>query len=199
MKLTDRPPERPLVHLAVRRVPARALEPPYDDEIDGVVPSSEATDGTLALAFPLPSGVPAMPEPPPALRVRPVPDDGAGGVPALRTSSNGLAPPRPWAGRLVQAVVEVLAGDRPAAQLVRWTAAGVYYDLQRMATRAARERAVFADRPAVDVVRSVHVSEPAEGVAEVCALVWRGRRAHALALRMEGRDGRWQCTALRIV
>lgn len=46
------------------------------------------------------------------------------------------------------------------------------------------------------VVRSVHVSEPADGVAEVCATVQRGLRATTMALRIEGVDGRWQCTAL---
>lgn len=193
MTVPDRP-DRPLARLVVRRIPARPLEPPYDDELD-VAPTMEATEGALALAFPLPSGVPPVPEAPAPLRLVPP----VGGSELHRTGQGCLTAPRPWAGRLVQAVVEVLAGDRPAAQLARWTAAGVYYDLQRMATRAARERAVFAQRPAVDTVRSLHVSEPADGVAEVCALVERDRRARVLALRIEGRDGRWQCTALRLV
>lgn len=184
-------PDRELVRLSVRRVPARPLEPPYDDELDPDSPP--VTEGALALAFPLPSGVPAVPEVPARLRLVP-PADGDGGGAA----EHGPAASRSWAGRLVQAVVEVLAGDRPVAQLARWTAAGVYFDLQRMATRAARERAVAPVRPAAEVVRSLHVSEPADGVAEVCALVERGRRARALALRLEQVDGRWQCTALQL-
>jgi hypothetical protein len=32
----------------------------------------------------------------------------------------------------------------------------------------------------------------------VCALVRRGARSTAVALRLEGRDGRWQCTALEL-
>ena len=48
------------------------------------------------------------------------------------------------------------------------------------------------------VVRSVHVSLPADGVAEVAALVRRGARSTAVALRLEGLDGRWQCTALEL-
>lgn len=184
-------PDRELVHLSVRRVPARPLEPPYDDELDPHSPP--VTEGTLALAFPLPSGVLAVPEAPARLRLLPPTQEAEGGADRRTPSA-----PRPWAGRLVQAVVEVLAGDRPVAQLARWTAAGVYFDLQRLATRAARERAVAAGRPAADAVRSLHVSEPADGIAEVCALVDRGRRAHALALRMEEVDGRWQCTALQL-
>lgn len=183
-------PTRPLVHLSVRRVPARALEPPYDDELDGVS-SPPSTDGTLALAFPLPSGVPAVPDPPARLRLVPPTEEDA------ERRGTAMPPPRPWAGRLVQAVVEVLAGDRPLAQLARWTVAGVYFDLQRMAIRASRERAAAVPRrPTADVVRSLHVSEPVAGVAEVCALIERGARVRALALRMEDLDGRWQCTAL---
>ena len=49
-----------------------------------------------------------------------------------------------------------------------------------------------------EVVRSVHVSEPVDGVAEVCAIVQQGPRCRAIALRLEGIDGRWQCTALHI-
>ncbi|MGI8699254.1 MAG: Rv3235 family protein [Mycobacteriales bacterium] len=190
-------PDRPLVRLAVRRVPARALEPPYDDEAAPALPT-QLTEGSLALAFPLPSGVPAVPEAPTLLRLVP-PGPGDPGPPTEHPVAHPLAAPRPWAGRLVQAVVEVLSGDRPATQLARWTTAGVYYDLQRAATRAARERAVFASRPRTDVVRSLHVSEPADGVAEVCALIERDRRVRALALRIEGLDGRWQCTSLRMV
>jgi len=48
------------------------------------------------------------------------------------------------------------------------------------------------------VVRSLHVSAPADGVAEVAALVRRDARSTALALRLEGLDGRWQCTALEL-
>lgn len=185
-------PTRSLVHLSVRRVPARPLEPPYDDELDGV-PSPPSTDGTLALAFPLPSGVPAMPEPPARLRLVPRTEEHA------ERLGTATPTPRPWAGRLVQAVVEVLAGDRPSAQLARWTVAGVYFDLQRMAIRAGRERAAaLPRRPPADVVRSLHVSEPVAGVVEVCAVIERGPRVRALALRMEDLDGRWQCTALQL-
>jgi hypothetical protein len=47
-------------------------------------------------------------------------------------------------------------------------------------------------------VSSVRLTEPADGVAEVAATVRRGRRTTAVALRLEGLDGRWQCTALEV-
>jgi hypothetical protein len=150
--------------------------------------------GTLALSFTLPSGLDAVPRSPTGLRlVRQSPgtladEDGFG--PQL-TARADLPEPRQWAGRFVQAVVEVLAGDRPTTQLVRWTTKEVY-DVMSGQVRSTGTRSSRA------VVRSVHISEPADGVAEVAALVRRGPRCSAVALRLEGLDGRWQCTALEV-
>jgi hypothetical protein len=98
----------------------------------------------------------------------------------------------------VQAIVEVTSGVRPVAQLVRWTTTDVYATIQRriahteLAQRGANGRRVGA------IVRSIHIDEPADGVAEVCAVVQHGARCRAVALRLEGFDGRWQCTALQV-
>jgi len=119
-----------------------------------------------------------------------------------KTASTMLPAPTPWAGRLVQAVIEVVSGVRPASQLVRWTTAPVY---EALCGRVARPLSYpgTSSRNAVntrlaEVVRSVRVSEPRDGVAEVCAIVQQGLRCRAIALRLEGIDGRWQCTALQI-
>jgi Family of unknown function (DUF6459) len=186
----------------LRRLPLPCCEPPFDDELGrapaGWRPAPTRTtagvQGTLALAFVLPSGIPAMPEPPPALRLVALDTialDEFGPRPTRRAA---LPAPRTWAGRVVQAIVEVLAGVRPATQLVRWTTAEVYEEI------SARVLAQGGDPagPPRGVVRSLHVSEPADGVAEVCALVRRGARSTAVALRLEGMDGRWQCTALEL-
>lgn len=184
--------------LGPRRIPVPDGEPPYDDEF-GVArlgsPTEQPVDGTLALAFDLPSGVPAIPDAPaiPA-RLRLV-----GGWDAAQDSHFAPQPtpradlpdPRAWTPRLVQALVEVLGGLRPASQLVRWTSGEVYTAVTAQAAHAGKA----APRGRV---RSVHVSEPADGVAEVCALVQRGPRAHAVALRLEGIDGRWQCTVFEL-
>lgn len=107
--------------------------------------------------------------------------------------------PTPWAGRLVQGLLEVLSGVRPASQFVRWTTTEVYDSVQRRVTQASAEaRAGGRARRLAEVVRSVHVSEPADGVAEICAIVAQGPRCRAVAMRLEGVDGRWQCTALQI-
>jgi hypothetical protein len=150
--------------------------------------------GTLALSFVLPSGLEAVPTVPLGLRLLPrhpsdLVDDGEFGPQPTRRAD--LPEPARWAGRFVQAIVEVLAGDRPPTQLVRWTTKDVYDDM----VNRIRRTAALSARP---LVRSVHVSEPADGVAEVAALVRRGARCSAVAFRLEGLDGRWQCTALEL-
>jgi hypothetical protein len=94
----------------------------------------------------------------------------------------------------VQAVVEVIGGDRPLGQLVRWTDEHVYSQLRTLVTA---RRSGTTPRPRASV-RSVHVTEPLDGIVEVCAVVHDGARAHAYALRLEGADGRWCCTHLML-
>ncbi len=106
---------------------------------------------------------------------------------------------RAWAARFAQATVEVLGGDRPVSQLLRWTTKRVYYDLDRRVrilsrTGAAPQRA----RTVRPQVRSVHVFQPAPDTAEVSVHVRHGHRSRALAARLEHHDGRWRCAALEL-
>jgi hypothetical protein len=48
------------------------------------------------------------------------------------------------------------------------------------------------------MVVSVRVCELGPAVAEACAVVATGARSRAVAVRLEGIDGRWRCTALEI-
>jgi hypothetical protein len=193
----------PAIHLApasvaanpLRLVRAPVADPPYDDELP---PGAAMVDGTLALAFP-PTGEPV------SLRLVPPAsvDDDFGPQPTARAD---LPDPRPWTRRLTQAVAEVLAGARPAGQLARYATLDVLEHLERstgrlaqVSNRAAGPAAQAVARGAVmrPIVASVHVSEPADGVAEVCAVLDTGPRRRALALRLEGLDGRWRCTGLQ--
>jgi hypothetical protein len=190
----------------VRVLPAPRHTPPYDDELDRTDregPQRRLTvlpgQGELPLEWMLRGGLPARPRVPLVL-VRGDPDassdegeepDDFGPVPTPRAK---LPAPGPWAGRLVQAVVEVIGGDRPLGQLVRWTDEHVYSELRTLVT-ARREGAMTRARASV---RSVHVAEPSDGIVEVCAVIHDGARAHAYALRLEGADGRWCCTHLML-
>lgn len=114
-----------------------------------------------------------------------------------RTSGHVLPEPRAWARQFIQAAVEVTTGLRPASQLRRWTSD----EVQSMLTRRAnltRRVAQQERRPRRSVVRSTHLCILRDGVAEVSAVVDDGHRVRAVALRLEGLDGRWRVTALQI-
>ena len=111
------------------------------------------------------------------------------------TARSGLPDPTHWAGHLAQAVVEVMSGLRQPPQIVRWTTPEVYEVLARRGAVSARRGRPAARRA---VVRSVRVCEPADGVAEACAVVLDGPRVRALAMRLVGVDGRWRIEALQV-
>jgi hypothetical protein len=104
-----------------------------------------------------------------------------------------------WAARFAQAVVEVLGGDRPLPQLVRWTSARVYLEIDRRLSILTRTsdtgRRMRTIRPQV---RSVHVCRPTPHSAEVSVHVRHGQRSRAIAARLEHSGDRWQCTALQL-
>jgi uncharacterized protein DUF6459 len=142
-----------------------------------------SVQGTLALDLDQLPREPATPE----LRV--VPGDGSLEHRELQV----------WAARFAQATVEVLGGDRPLTQLVRWTSAPVYADLDRRVRILGRSAPAPQRRRSVrPQVRSVHVCRPAPTAAEVSVHVRHGHRSRALAARLERRDGRWLCVALQL-
>lgn len=159
--------------VSVRLRPARPWEPPYDDE-----PAPQlrlvAGHGEDRLPFEVPAPAPL--------------DDRFDRRPTPRAE---LPDPRTWAVRLVVATMEALSGRRPVQQLMPWTDDAVYAQL----SRRVRSRRT-AGGPGV--LRSLRISEPADGVVEVCAVVDGAERSRAVAARMEGTDGRWRCTALQL-
>lgn len=109
-----------------------------------------------------------------------------------------------WTATFVQACVEVIAGERPVAQLLRWTTPTVYDELAHRAEVVARagghlpghgpgQRPVL--RPRVQNTRACFITRDS---VEICARVRAGRRSRVLAGRVDRLDGRWQCTALAV-
>ena len=168
--------------------PAPAVDPPYDDELAGPDGAARSLWLVPGPAEQLPFDEPPAPEPEP-------PDFAPRSTPRAE-----LPCPRRMAAGLVQAVMEVIAGRRPLQQLMQYTTEEVYGELQCRvgAVRALRIRRGGGQYGPARL-RSVHVDEPADGVAEVTAVVRRGERHRAVALRLEGIDGRWRCTALHVV
>lgn len=177
---------------ALRLLPAPPSEPPYDDEI-AVRPALRLV-GAPFTARPTPAAPPppAVCPVPPALRLVPGRADDDDPGPA-RTPLAELPSPRPFAHALVQRLLEVLAGLRPVGQLQPDTSAELFEQLEQ---QVQAHRRPFGPRPTRRDVHSVHVQEHADGVAEICATVRRGNRTGALALRLEGVNGGWRCTAL---
>jgi hypothetical protein len=163
------PTARPVV---IRPAPRR--EPPFDDELpDGPRPG------------PYDRRLPFEPAPvrPRVWRARP-------------PRPSGLPDPASWGRRLLVGLIETAAGRRPLHQL-----AGLLSPSVSRGIGADFERAAQAGTPHWlhrATVRSLRVSEPAIGVAELCATLETGRRVRALALRLERHHGRWCCTRLQL-
>jgi len=112
------------------------------------------------------------------------------------TRSSDLPEPEPFVAKIAQAIIEVISGQRPATQLIRHTSPTAYSVLARRALVSSRRLGKGPRRAAV--VRRVRVCEPADGVVEACAVVVSQGRVRALALRLEGLDGRWLVTQIAI-
>jgi len=171
----------------LRLLPAPSSTPPYDDELPAA---------PVLRLVPSPASPAARPAPRPRLAL--VPDAPLALDPLLdprpgRTPSTQLPAPRAFAQALLQRAIEVRAGLRPVSQLQRDTTPELYADLE---TRLSAMPRTTGPRPTRGDVRSLHVQQRPDGVAEVCATVRRGSRMRALALRLEGQRGRWVCTEL---
>ena len=178
MTATVAPEPRTQIRLVVVRTP----QPPLEDDRE-----------PLRLVLP---GV-AVPRPPhrPGPRPRTARDrlrEEAEFGPSWSSRAD-LPDPRQTGQRLVTLTLEALAGRRPLGQLQPLMSAGVFAALS-----GGRRPRWCAEGTAPLVVSRVHVCEPVDGVAEISAVARRAGRAHAVAARLEGLDGRWRCTALQI-
>ena len=152
------------------------------------------TEPALPLEWALPSGLPAVP--PPVRHLRLVP--GSQAQVAQSPDAPRLPSPAPWVARLAPAILEVVAGERPAAQLTRWVSGEIRETLARRGAAALRHPAGKGRPPQCRRVRSVRITEPAPGVIEASAVVLGGVRARAVALRLEVVRERWLVTALEL-
>jgi len=95
------------------------------------------------------------------------------------------------------AVVEVLAGRRPVAQLARWLQPAVYERVRMRAELTVRVLGpATAARPPVVRRARTYALEP-HGL-EASVVVDDGTRVRAVALRLEPRRGGWKTTALEV-
>lgn len=113
------------------------------------------------------------------------------------TPSHELPDPAALVTTVAATTLEVLTGCRPVSQLLRWTTPEVHAALSARAGTAARRRRPGTTVQRTSVVR-VSTCSPRDGVVEAAAVVTVGTRVRAMALRLEGWDGRWRVTVLEL-
>jgi hypothetical protein len=92
--------------------------------------------------------------------------------------------------------MEVAMGLRPPGQLIRWTTPQIHEALARrgaLVTRAVRRSGGPLLKPKV---RALLVCTPAPRICEVSAVIADPEKVRAVAMRMEGYQGRWRVTVL---
>ncbi|GAA1816962.1 hypothetical protein HC028_10645 [Planosporangium flavigriseum] len=198
-------PTRPLVR--IRRAPA--LDPPSDD--DRRADDHPVCPGQLALftsvhGAQVGSGhaVRTRQRRGEARRVALATDDPTPprAIPAGTSSSAATPPIQVAASRFVAGCVEVLNGFRPVGHLRALTAPVEFTAVAKQLTR----RAMRVRMPGRDAaiperlgLRRLRVFEQPTGVAEAVAVLQRGEKSWAMALRFEQRRGRWLCTLLEVI
>lgn len=105
------------------------------------------------------------------------------------TSASELPELHAWTMKFIVSVVEVWAGRRQPAQLIRWCHRVIYMELLKNS----------GTQKEIGKIKSVHQSEPLDGICESTVLVRYGDRLRAVVIRFEGVDGRWLCTALKMI
>jgi hypothetical protein len=155
--------------------PAPRREPPFDDEL----PSYAHRVGPLDQPLPFTK----------AVREAPVPVE----PPSVRA---GLPDPARWGRALLVGLIETASGRRPLQQLAALVTASVGFGLRTDFERCAQLGQRHWTHSAV--VGSVRASEPADGIAELCATLRVGPRTRAVAMRLEVQYGRWKCTRLQL-
>lgn len=148
----------------------------------------DATQGTLALAM-----LPRREPPAPA-------GEALAGATVVPIDRRQRAVIEEWTRRFAQAAVEIVGGDRPVSQLLRWTVPEVYDDLRRRALLVARagghQPGLALVQPVRPRVLTVHTCFIRPDAVEASVHVKYGERSRALAARFERIQQRWVCSAL---
>jgi hypothetical protein len=143
---------------------------PFNDPI-------EPADGQIPLPFP--GMTPVLPAPVERGDARPI---------------------RERSARFMQALVEVLSGERPIRQMAAWMAPDVYAQLTTRLSAHARVPLRARSGRGARIV-SVHVAMVHDEAAEIAGRMVHRGRSRAIAVRLELQtthrgDKVWRCTAL---
>ena len=105
------------------------------------------------------------------------------------TSAADLPDIRKWVMSFTVNLLEIYAGRRQPAQLAARCHRVIYLQLLAHAGRAKE----------IGRIRKIHQDQPLDGICETVVTIEYRDRVRSLVLRSEGVDGRWLCTALRLL
>lgn len=107
---------------------------------------------------------------------------------------NGLPEPEIWTKQLATGIAEVLIGERPLFQLMRWVSFDVYREIDRQ-VQVKSDLHAIRSRP---FVRSLRIESTSAKVIEATAVIQKGKRGRGMGLRLEAENDRWRCTHLLV-
>jgi hypothetical protein len=116
-------------------------------------------------------------------------DDCDGDDCPIPTSAEELPELHAWTMTFTVALLEIWAGRRQPAQLMARCHRVIYNELIRK-TGSQKE---------IGKIRTIHQSQPLDGICESTITVRFGERLRAITIRFEGVDGRWLCTELDLI
>ena len=111
------------------------------------------------------------------------------GFEPIPTSASELPELHTWTMKFAVSVVEIWAGRRQPAQLISRCHRHIYMQLLKQ----------VGSQKEIGRIRSIHQSEPLDGICESTITVRYGDRLRAMVIRFEGVDKRWLCTELRLL
>jgi len=105
------------------------------------------------------------------------------------TSATDLPDIKELTSQFIHNVLEIWAGRRSASQVQAMCHHLIFADLQKNA----------GQQKLVGKIRKINVTEPLDGISESTVTVRYGDRLRVVAIRFEGLDQRWLCTALNLI
>lgn len=107
----------------------------------------------------------------------------------IPSSASDLPELQQWTMKFIVSILEIWAGRRQPAQLIRSCHRVIYMELLRKT----------GSQSEIGKIKSIHQSEPLDGICESTVTVRYGYRLRAIVIRFEGVNGHWLCTALRLL
>ena len=111
------------------------------------------------------------------------------GFEPVPTSASELPELHTWTMKFAVSVVEIWAGRRQPAQLISRCHRHIYMQLLKQ----------VGSQKEIGRIRTIHQSQPLDGICESTITVRYGDRLRAMVIRFEGVDKRWLCTELRLL